>query len=305
MAHGTRAGAAGGRRVESSAVVALVPALTLVPLSLLALAAFWWPVHLVWDVSYTGFVAAYLALVVLLFIRPVQSVVLARLLGARPPTREERARLDTAWRSVLQAAGLPPRRYVLAVLPADELNAYACGGHLVVVTTLAIEALPRDELAGVLAHELSHHLGFHTVALSLAQWLSVPVLVLARIGFFLQNVAVAATSSYASHSPGLTAIGRLVSGILTGLSWVFLSGLLASNAVGNLVAAGSEYQADERAVAMGFGRELSSALRRFVAAGRAGRPATWRERLEASHPPARTRVAKIDALRRARRSVDA
>ena len=168
-----------------------------------------------------------------LFVKPVQVVLLARLLGARRPTRDERARLDTAWRSVLQAADLPPRRYVLAVLPADELNAFACGGHLVIVTTFALETLPRDELAGVLAHELSHHLGLHTVALTITHWLSVPVLVLARIGFFLQNVASAATTSYACHSAALTALGRLISAFLTGVSWVFLSGLLAANAVGN------------------------------------------------------------------------
>ena len=49
------------------------------------------------------------------------------------------------------------------MLPLDELNAFACGGHLVVVTTFAIDELPEHELAGVLAHELSHHLGMHTV----------------------------------------------------------------------------------------------------------------------------------------------
>src|SRR5687768_17745188 len=177
---------------------------------LLALAVFWLPLRLVWDVPFLTFALVYLAAGALLFLRPLQSFVLAPLLGARRPTREERARLDTAWRSVLQAAHLPRRRYVLAVLPADELNAFACGGHLVVVTTFAIEALPRDELAGVLAHELSHHLGLHTVALTVAHWLSIPVLFLARIGFFLQNVAAAATSIYASRSSALTAIGRMV-----------------------------------------------------------------------------------------------
>ena len=45
------------------------------------------------------------------------------------------------------------RRFVIAVLPIDELNAFACGGHLVVVTSYAIYTLPRDELSGVLAHE--------------------------------------------------------------------------------------------------------------------------------------------------------
>jgi Zn-dependent protease with chaperone function len=288
----------GGRRIESSAVAALAPVIMLLPVTLAALFVFWFPVHQVWHVSYTLFAAGYLASVVVLFMRPVQVLVLARLLGARFPTRDERVRLETAWRSVLQAAGLPARRYVLAVLPADELNAFACGGHLVVVTSLAIEALPRDELAGVLAHELSHHLGFHTVALTIAQWLSVPVLVLSRIGFFLQNVADAATTSYASHSAALTAIGRIVSALLRAVSWLFLSGLLAANAVGNLAGRGAEYQADERAVSMGFGGELSNALRRVIALGGGERPRTWRERLAATHPAARTRVAKIEARRR-------
>ena len=68
------------------------------------------------------------------------------------------------WRAIALANELPPDRYILRVLPSDELNAYVCGGHLVVVTTFALAELPRRELAGVLAHELSHHLGMHTVA---------------------------------------------------------------------------------------------------------------------------------------------
>lgn len=288
----------GGRRVETSAVAALLPVLVVLPVSLAALAVVWLGVRLVWDVSYTWFVVGYLAGAVLLFVRPVQVGVLARLLGARRPTRDERVRLDTAWRSVLQAAHLPRHRYVLAVLPADELNAFACGGHLVVVTSLAVETLPRDELAGVLAHELGHHLGFHTVALTIAQWLSVPVLLLARVGFSLQAVASAATHSYAQHSSALTAVGRLVSALLTAVSWVFLSGLLVANAAGNLAGRGAEFQADRRAVQLGFGPQLANALRRVVALGSGERPRTLREHLAATHPPARTRVAKIEAQRR-------
>lgn len=287
-----------GRRVESSAISALAPLVALLPVSALALAVFWLVVRLAWDVPFAWFALGYLAAGVVLFVRPVQVALLTPLLGARRPARDERVRLETAWRSVLQAAHQPPRRYVLVVLPADELNAFACGGHLVVVTSLAVDSLPRDELCGVLAHELSHHLGLHTVALTVTQWLAVPVLVLARVGFFLQNVASAATSSFVSHSQSLTAIGRAVSLTLRAVSWVFLSGLLLSNVVGNAAGRFAEFQADERTVMLGFGRELSSALRRVAAEGHGGRPRTWRERLSASHPPARTRMARIDALRR-------
>lgn len=291
------------RRIESSAVAALAPVLALLPVCLGALAVCWLVLRLFWDVGYLTVVGSYLAGVVLLFLKPVQVTVLTRLLGARRPTRDERVRLETAWRSVLQAAHLPQRRYVLAVLPSDELNAFACGGHLVVVTTLAVETLPRDELTGVLAHELSHHLGFHTVALTVAQWLSIPVWLLARIGFFLQNVAQAATSSFARDSASLLLIGRTVSAVLTAVSWVFLAGLVAANALGNWAGRGAEFQADERAVTLGFGRELSNALRRVVAEGGGSRPLGWRERMVATHPPARTRIAKIDAIRRARTAI--
>jgi Zn-dependent protease with chaperone function len=289
------------RRVDSSAVSAFVPVAAVIPLWLLALAIVWLPLRVVWHISFVAFAVGYLAVGLLLFLRPVQVMILAPLVGARRPTRHERATLDIAWRSVLQANRLPSRRFVIAVLPIDELNAFACGGHLVVVTSYAIDTLPRDELSGVLAHELSHHLGSHTIALTIGQWLSVPVLVLARIGFFLQNVATAATRTFARRSPGLTVAGQFVAALLMTVSWVFLSGLLLSNTIANVVGRNAELQADRRAVTMGFGRPLASALRRVINERRGERPVTWRERLAATHPPARTRVAQIEALLRSRR----
>ena len=165
---------------------------------------------------------------------------------------------------MLQANRLPRARYAVAVLPADDINAFACGGHLVIVTSYALDTLPRDELAGVLAHELSHHLGLHTVALTISQWLNLPVLLLARIGVFLQNVATAATDTFARDSASLTAVGRLIAGVLRAVSWVFLAGLLATNAIANVVGRNAEFQADRRVVEMGFGRPLANALRRVM-----------------------------------------
>ncbi|MBI4883370.1 MAG: M48 family metalloprotease [Actinobacteria bacterium] len=297
----TRQRSTARRNLDSSAVAALMPVVAVAPVWLLAIVVFWLPARAIWHVSFGVFALGYVAAVVLLFLRPVQVWVLAPLLGARRLTRAQSAALSPAWRPVLQANDLPGRRYVLAALPSNDLNAFACGGHLVVVTSYAIEALPRDELTGVLAHELSHHLGGHTVALTFGQWLSIPVLLLARIGFFLQNVASAATTSYGSNSSALTAIGRTLAALLTAVSWVFLSGLLLSNALANVVGRNSEFEADLRAVNMGFGRPLATALRRFVAEFGADRPLTWRDRLASSHPPARTRVARIEALLRNRR----
>jgi Zn-dependent protease with chaperone function len=286
------------RQVETAAVAAIGPVLVIAPFCVLALFVIWLGVRMVWDVPFWWFPVGYVGASVLLFLRPIQALVLTPLFGARRPTPEEVDRILPLWRALAQANGLPPDRYLLRVLPSDELNAYACGGHLVVVTSFAVAELTRRELAGVLAHELSHHLGMHTVALTIRHWLSLPVVLLARIGFFLQNVATAATEAFAAESRGFTAVGRVVAALLNVLSLPFVAALYASDVLGNLVGHRSELQADRRAVRMGYGRELSRALRRVISLGGGRRTIGWRARLAASHPPALTRVARIDAMLR-------
>ena len=45
------------------------------------------------------------------------------------------------WRDLAATANLPQYRYAVRVLDSDELNAFACGGHLLVVTSFAIDEL--------------------------------------------------------------------------------------------------------------------------------------------------------------------
>lgn len=288
------------RGLEASALTGLVPLIAVIPVWLVALFPVWLVVQTVWEISFFALALGHLASSVVLFIRPLQVLILGRLLGARPPTIQQAARLEPAWNMVLQANKVPRGRYVVMVLPSNEINAYACGGHLVVVTSYAVESLPKAELSGVLAHELSHHLGFHTVALTVMHWLGAPVWLLARLGFTLNNVATAATSSFVSHSAALTAIGRLLSAVLTAVSWVLLSGLWISTALSNVVGRRSEFQADQRAIDMGFGQPLASALRRVSATSGGATPIGWRERLAVTHPSARLRTARIDAALRSR-----
>lgn len=287
----------GSRDIEFSAVTGFLPLVVIIPVWLLALVPLWLVLRTMWAISFYELAAIHVLSAVVLFIRPLQALIIGSLLGAKRPTPDQAAHLETAWRSVLQFNRLPTGRFVLMVVPSDELNAFACGGHVVVVTSYAVDTLPRDELSGVLAHELSHHLGLHTVALTVAQWLSVPVWLLARLGFTLRNVAAAATSSFASHSAALTALGRLVGLVFNIVSWAFLSGLWASNALANVVGRRSEYQADQRAIAMGFGPPLASALRR-ITAGHTGKPDRFIDRLAVTHPSPRVRMARIDAALR-------
>lgn len=288
----------GARSVERSAIWAFVPVVAMAPFSLLALLVLWFPVQLIVDVRYWWCVAAFASAGMLLFVRPFQSFVLTPILGARLPTEREAQRIAPVWSDIAQANDVPANRYVLRVLPSEELNAFACGGHLVVVTSYAAEELSPAQLRGVLAHELSHHLGLHTIAITIGHWLSAPVVILARIGFFLENVALAAVASFGKRSFAVKMIGKVAATAVKAVSWIFTAGLRSGDALANIVGHESEFEADKRAVKMGFGRELASALRHVLATGSGGRPIGWRARLAASHPAARTRVARIEALQR-------
>jgi len=290
------------RRIDSHAVTALAPLVALFPAWLAAIAALWWVIQLfIWTPFYIfALVAFFLGGV--LFLRPAQRLVLRKLLGARAPTRQERDALHHAWNVVTQANHISSQQYVLAVADSDELNAFATGGHLVVVSSWAISNLSHDELCGVLAHELSHHIGMHTIALTVGQWLTIPIIVLARIGFLLQNIAHAATDTFAKRSPWAAFAGRTVAGVLTIVAWLFLSMITVSQIIGNAVGKGAEFKADETVVDMGFGRQLRNALRIVVDSGNGVRHTHWRDRLVTAHPPARTRVARLEAhIRRTQR----
>jgi Zn-dependent protease with chaperone function len=275
-----------------------MPVVAILPFTLLALFVVWLPIGWLTGVGYWWLLAGFGAGGLLLFVRPIQVLVLTPLLRARLPSAEEAEIIEPLWAQIAQANGLPASRYVVRVLPTEELNAFACGGHLVLVTSFAVHDLSRAQLRGVLAHELSHHLGLHTVAITIGHWLSIPVVLLARIGFFLENVGRASAGSFGQKSPAVATVGSVVAATMHALSWMFTAALRGSDVLANLVGHSSEFEADRRAVRMGFGRELASALRALLANGTGGRPIGWRARLAASHPPARTRVARIEALMR-------
>ena len=274
----------------------MAPVVALLPVWLIAIGLIWLPLKLISDVSYIFFSSMAMLFGVVLFSRPVQRIVFARMLGARQPTPHELLALQPAWNVVSQANHFLPNRFVLAVVDSNETNAFACGGHLLVVSSYAIEHLRQDQLTGVLAHELSHHMGGHTVALTISQWMSLPVVGLARLGIWIRNSAQRATSKFTEQYVAARFFVQALTTLLTAISYLLLSGFKAAQVLNSKVGRASEYRADARAAQMGFGHELVSALRNVdkheVQKGMRLRPT-----LSAStHPPAGTRVAKLEAL---------
>ena len=215
---------------------------------------------LVWDVPFWWFAVGYMAAGVLLFIRPIQAFVLTPLFGARRPTDAE-LRADRTRSGGTSPAPTSCRRTATSSAccrPTSSTPSPAAGTSSSSRRSPS-PSCPRRELAGVLAHELSHHLGLHTVGLTIGHWLSLPVVLLARVGFLLQNVATAATQRVRlAARPGWTMLGQLVAGLLNVLRCRSSPRLYAADALGNVVAHRAEFQADRRVVRMGYGRNLAA-----------------------------------------------
>ena len=284
------------RRVEYSAVTAFAPVLALFPVWLAAVALLWIPFNWLFGVPFTHFAIGEFLFGIVLFSRPVQRLLFVRLLGARQPTEIERAHLESAWKVVEQQAGIRPRRFVLSVADVDDINAFACGGHMLVVSAFSIEHLTEDELTGVLAHELSHHLGGHTIALTIAQWMSMPILGLAQLGIRVRDIGLRISKRLEGEYPTFKLVGWIINIVLTSLSRVLLIGFLLAQSLGEIVGRSAEFQADRRAHAMGFGRELRYALTRVIHRTPASEPTRFLSRVLLSHPPAIDRVARLDAM---------
>jgi len=288
------------RTVDAAAFTAVLPVVALLPAWLVAVSLIWLVVSLPFDISYPMFIAIAVLASVVMFVPITQQLFVLRLLGVRTPQRDEERRLAVAARMVLAAAGTPRRRFLLAVEDSDDLNAFACGGHILVVSSFALAKLDEDELIGVVAHEFSHHLGAHTVALSFAQWFSLPVLLFNQIGEWLRRFADASVRRAEGMSGVVPYVAGAVRTMLTAFSWMFGSTLVFAQRLNDLVGRDAEFNADKRVVELGFGRQLSRALTHVAARDPSAIGRSRHERIFSSHPPARTRIARVEALLRAR-----
>jgi len=105
---------------------------------------------------------------------------------SRPVTEQEAPWLYQVVRELTQKSGMPmPRLYVM---PAAQPNAFATGrdeNHAAVAVTEGIlQVLNEEELAGVLAHELSHVRNHDILIGAVAATVAAGVMMLARVAMF-------------------------------------------------------------------------------------------------------------------------
>jgi heat shock protein HtpX len=108
--------------------------------------------------------------------------VVLRMYGAREVDASSAPDLYSLVRELAQNAGLPmPRVYIMQ---SDQPNAFATGRNpehaAVCVSTGILQTLSRDELAGVLAHELTHIKNHDTLIMTIAATIGGAISMLAQ-----------------------------------------------------------------------------------------------------------------------------
>ena len=249
-------------------------------------------------------------------LRPVQRAMARLLWPIRRPTPAERGRLERVWDHVVAHAGVSGRRFRLLVVELPEVNAHSIGRDLICVTTGALAELGDRELAGVLAHELGHHLRMHTSVSAFLVWVLLPLQGVALLG----NVIAAPSAALARRLAERWPDHRLADACARGsarfagtIRMVFAAPGVAAFAAKNAAGRSAEYRVDAFAVEVGLGAELLSALRWFAAgekaagsraadyravdyAARGGRARHAAVRIpRPTHPPLDRRMARIAA----------
>jgi heat shock protein HtpX len=200
--------------------------------------------------------------------------------------------------NLAQRAGLPMPR--VAIIPDDTPNAFATGrdpDHAVVAVTEGILAmLNRQELEGVLAHELGHVKHRDILTGSLCAVLAQAIMLLSRLAFFFRR------GNDREDSNPLAAI------------LVMILGPIAALLLQMAVSRSREYAADDYSAHItGRPDQLASALLRIEGCNRSvpmrdAEPATAHMMiinplrgggigaLFATHPPVAKRVARLNAM---------
>jgi len=220
---------------------------------------------------------------------------------ARPVTRDEAPELHASVERLAARANIPmPRLYVI---PDPALNAFATGrdpSHAAVAATEGIlRAMNREELEGVLAHELSHVLNRDTLISTVAATLAGAISMLARMAYF-----VPVGGGRDGEGRGGNPLAALLMLILAPFA-AFLIQMAVSRS--------REYAADASgAKLVGFPNGLASALRKLQSASeriplRGADPSTAHlfivnplsgrslMGLFSTHPPLEDRIARLMA----------
>ncbi len=224
---------------------------------------------------------------------------------AKPVSEEEAPELYAIVRELTTKAGIPmPKIYIL---PSEQPNAFATGRNpehaAVAVTRGILELLDRNELKGVLAHELGHIIHRDILIQSIAATIAGAIMLLAKMARF--GAMFGGFSRDDDNRGGL--IGMLVLSILAPL---------AATLIQLAISRSREYLADKKGAELaGNPLYLANALRKLDAYSKRlpmpqaspntahmfiVNPLTSKmlAKLFSTHPPIEERIRKLEEMAR-------
>jgi len=228
-----------------------------------------------------------------------------RLYRAQPVTSGQAPEIHQMVRTLTQRAGLPmPKIYVI---PQDSPNAFATGRNpehaVVAVTEGLLRIMDREEIMGVLAHELAHVKNRDILIGSIAATLAGAVMILANMARW--SALFGAGSDNDERGSGLGIVGLLVMSFLAPIAAMLIQMAISRS---------REYQADATGAAFaGRPEALARALEKLGAYSRRppmeASPATAHMfivnplsgqrmmSLFSTHPPLEERIARLRGRR--------
>ena len=229
--------------------------------------------------------------------------IVLRMYGAKELTREEAPELFHITQELTQRGGLPmPKLYLI---PGEQPNAFATGrdpDHAAVAVTEGImRLLPRDELKGVIGHELAHVKHRDILIGSIAATMAGAISMIANMA---QWAMIFGGGRHSDDRDGGSPIAGLVMLIVAPIAALLIQMAISRS---------REFLADEGGAQMsGNPRSLANALRRLHSAAAEipmqASPATAHmfivnpltggglANLFSTHPPMEERVARLEAM---------
>lgn len=249
------------------ALIALIPALVgaltiVVPIA--------YGSSLVWPIWGAGIPFVIWAAGAVLAARP-QERIQRSLHGYRDPTTDELRRIKEPARRALHRTAVSAGRIRLMIVDVQELSAPATAGRTVVVTSYAASSLPSDRLEAVLVHELTHHIGLHTVPVFCHTQLMLPVRalrwLLARIWRPVRRMWRVAVSWHTPFGFLVTFLLAIVAAAVIAVSVIPACVAFVGAALSRISTDRTEFHADTAVVGIGLGPQLLAALETAIEAG--------------------------------------
>ena len=209
------------------------------------------------------------------------------LMGARPAEGQDKILLDAAFSLVCEKTGMAVNDYKLYVVDNGLLNAFAFGRNHIAVTRPLLQMLSKERLAGVLAHEVGHHVHGDTQMMTLTYCMQ-------NVGLLALNIlnGVIGVCGWVEKIPYVGFAAAI-------LSWMLLLILVVMRFLVNLPAnlimlffsRQDEYAADRYACKHGLGRELHDGLEQI---SEGEQNLKFPDNLLSTHPDTGNRLKHID-----------